>query len=369
MKHRTTAHVHRSGREPTSSRARPRYWVVVAWIVLGLAPSGCFLTSATAQMTVARSFPPLPYYSAFSTYYLGDFRGGLDSFRTAGRLGLRAGNDRWADSICYHTMMGECYYRLGEIALALEQYNEALRTFLLNRDWLRRVEFPDAIAPSSSRIRQTITWGQRPTVMGDFPRKMQVLFGDANAQNALRTGGVYAPPEIRSVDVVEIVRCTALALRRRTEILGPVGPTDPLSSQLLVALESRIGRANHWSQAWIEVQRGLALIGMGKDGEGSDALQRSLTIAGQFDHPLTATALFELARLAELQENYGWPDRITCKRVSPRRNSSKQRWWKKRCIVCRWCICSRAETAYYPNWRPRPCGPSGNVSVNFLPRY
>jgi tetratricopeptide (TPR) repeat protein len=273
--------------------------IIVCVVATGMNPS-----RTSGQVSMSRSAPPLLYYSALSTFYLGDFRRGLDSFRATARLGLRAGNDRWADSICYHTMAGECYYRLGEIALALNQYNQALRTYLLNRDWLRRVEFPDVVTPSRLQVRRAITWGERPTVMGDFG-KMQVLFGDPNAQNALRSGGVFAPPEIRSVDVAEIVRCTALALRRRAEILGPLGATDPLSSQLLVALESRVGRANHWSQAWVEVQRGLALIGMGKEGEGSDALQRSIVIAGQFDHPLTATALFELGRLAELQENYG----------------------------------------------------------------
>ena len=258
-----------------------------------------------AQLEVARSFPPLAYYNAFAVYNLGDFQRGFETFRAAGRLGLRAGNERWADSICYHTMMGECLYRVGEPIRALDQYNQALTVFLLNRDWLRRVEFPAIIGASTSRARQAIAWGARTSAMGDFPRSMQVLFGDANLQNALQQGGVLAPPEIRSVNVTEIVRCTALALRRRAELMGPLCPTDPLSAQLLVAIESRIGRPNHWSQVWIEALRGMALLGMGKQGEAADALQRSLLVSGQFDHPLTGQALMELGRLGERQANYG----------------------------------------------------------------
>ena len=287
---------------PRLSRFHFATTILIAQLLfVSLVPSTC----SYGQLEMGRSFPPLAYYNAFTAYHLGDFERGFEAFRAAGRLGLRAGNERWADSICYHTMMGECLYRVGEPLRALDQYNQAISVFLLNRDWLRRVEFPVAIAASSSRIRQNITWGVRTTVMGNFPSSMQVLFGDQNVQNALQQGGVIAPPEIRTINVIEIVRCTALALRRRAELMGPLCPTDPLSAQVLVALESRIGRPNHWSEVWIDNMRAMALIGMGKYGEAADVLQRSLLVVGQFDHPLTGQSLVEVGRMAERQQNYG----------------------------------------------------------------
>lgn len=261
--------------------------------------------AAKGQLQMARSFPPFGYYDAFAVYNLGDFRSAYDAFRAVGRLGLRAGNERWADSICYHAMMGECLYRAGEPMRALDQYNQALTVFLLNRDWLRRVEFPNVIGASTANTRQGIAWGGRSVPMGNYPRSMQVLFGDPNLQNVLQQGGVVAPPEIRAINVTEIVRCTTLALRRRAELLGPLCPVDPLSAQLVVALESRIGRPNHWSEVWIESMRGMALLGIGKLGEAADALQRSLLVSGQFDHPMTGQALMEIGRMAESQGNYG----------------------------------------------------------------
>ncbi len=256
---------------------------------------------ACAQLRSA--YPPATYYGAQFTMYTGDFRNALDAFQALARSGLRFGNQRWADSICYHAMQGECYYHLGQFPLALEQYDQAMRILVQNPDWLRRVEFPNAIPPSQSRIRQTIGWGSRPSVMGEF-KKMQVLFGNLDPNAVLENGGVFSPQEMRSADVAEIIRCTAVALRRRAELLGPVGPTDPLSSSILNAVEGRIGRPNHWSQAWIELQRGLALLAMDKPGEAADRLQRSLLIGGAMDHPSTGIALFELGRIAEHEAKF-----------------------------------------------------------------
>ena len=116
-------------------------------------------------------------------------------------------------------------------------------------------------------------------------------------------GGVVAAPEFVLVNVQEIVRCTALALRRRMELLGPICRHDALTSQLVNRLEDRIAPANHWSQAWVNVQRGLAQAGAERFDEATRTLQKAVVIAGQYDHPLTATALIELGKIAVAQGN------------------------------------------------------------------
>jgi hypothetical protein len=72
-------------------------------------------------------------------------------------------------------------------------------------------------------------------------------------------GGVVQPATLYSIQVQEIVRATTLAIRRRTELLGPTCRHDPLTSELVTVLSRRPGAPNHWSEAWIDVQLGLAL--------------------------------------------------------------------------------------------------------------
>ena len=102
----------------------------------------------------------------------------------------------------------------------------------------------------------------------------------------------------------EIVRCTALAMRRRAALLGPVSRYDPLTADLISTTAGTIGLANHWSQAWVDLERGLALLAGGRESQAIPCLQRAVMAAGQFDHPMTSVALLELGRLSLLHGDY-----------------------------------------------------------------
>jgi hypothetical protein len=136
---------------------------------------------------------------------------------------------------------------------------------------------------------------------------MQVRMGEfGSAQSAIqRGGGVVMEAQIWRVNVVEIVRTTALAMRRRNELLGPLGKYDRISKELATALSRRnLTAANHWSQAWIELLEGVAQAGVG-DGNGAQTqLGRAIIVGGQLDHPLTGVALLEQGRLALAAENH-----------------------------------------------------------------
>src|SRR3954466_9130597 len=111
------------------------------------------------------------------------------------------------------------------------------------------------------------------------------------------------------VNAIEVMRMSALAIRRRNEILGPLGPQDALTRQLVTVLSAgNLAPANHWSIAWIDLLRGLAQEGAGKLDEADLLLGRSLVIDGQFDHPLTGVALLEQGRIAVIK---GDPRRAT----------------------------------------------------------
>ncbi len=244
--------------------------------------------------------PPAEYYMAFGAYYEGDYRDALDGFQSAFRGGIRSTEGRWVDSICYHAMMGECFYQMGDAPKALDQYNSALRLAIAHKGWMLRVEFPDLIQPSASSVRSTITWGatQRNTQLARIPDRMSSFQGQMVTEQTLRAGGVVAQPQLYPLNAKEVTRCISLAIRRRREIMGPVCPHDPLSAQLVADFASYPTRPNHWSQAWISCHLGMAYASVGKLEQAVSELTKSLVLAGQYDHDLTSMALLELGKLA-----------------------------------------------------------------------
>jgi CHAT domain-containing protein len=254
-----------------------------------------------AQGELGASRPIPAYYSAFNLLRDGNFDRARDGFRNAAAGRMITINGRYADSICYHTMIGECLYFQGNLDQALKSYNDALLVFIANSDWMRRVQFEPNLTVTNRVLANPPTWGpsNRNVRPAQLARSFQVMTGNPNLEQVAQQGGVFAPPELRLIDVPEIIRCTSLALLRRRQILGPVCRIDPLSSRLVVAMEGRIGPVNHWAQAWIDVQKGLALTGVDKFDEALPLLRRAVTLAGQYDHPLTAIALFGLGNIAE----------------------------------------------------------------------
>ena len=274
-------------------RSALRSWAVPA-IVLGLAAS-CWAQPG--------AYPVPEYFLAIQSYYNGQYDDSLRGFRAAARGGVRSTAGRWIDSICYHAMMGESSYQMGQLPAALEQFEAALNLYLAHQDWMLRVRYTDAIRPARRRF-APVTWGvsARRSVPGAFPDTMHSFQGRLNNDQALQRGGVVTPPKLVAIHVHEIVRCTTLALRRRMQLLGPIGPHEPRTDQLVQALSGRRAPVNHWSQSWVRVQLGMALASSGRVAEAIAELESSLLIGGQFDHPLTATALLELGKLALQQD-------------------------------------------------------------------
>ncbi len=264
------------------------------------------ISSAFGQGPVGtRTVPREDYFLSFQPFYDGDYRTAGKTFQLSAKSGVRVGVNRWVDSICYHTMMGECHYQMGQLPLALEQYDAALRLYLSNPNWMLRVKFPATIRQMNSARARTINWGQsqRNVRMGQFPDTMVSLQG-TNAEQALRQGGVVASPNYYPLNVKEIVRCMALAVRRRAELMGPTCSHSALTGQLLSAMARKPVPPNHWSSAWASAHLGLAYYSAGRDVEAVSELQNSLVVAGRFDHPLTATALLTLGRISLEQGNH-----------------------------------------------------------------
>ncbi|NQU22917.1 MAG: CHAT domain-containing protein [Candidatus Nealsonbacteria bacterium] len=262
------------------------------------------LAPSVARAQSERSVPTVGYRAAFTDFYDGEYSDALDAFQAEGRGSIKVGVTRWIDSICYETMVGECYYHMGHLDKALGHYTAALNLFVANSDWMIRVQFPPAIQPSSTVVR--IPWGRRarPSRLGHYPTDMLIARGRVNNNPQIKQGGVVQQAYLRPIQVQEVVRCTTLAIRRRAKLLGPVSRHDPLTTQVMTALARRPGPPNHWSEAWINVQYGLALLAAGREAQGKPYLERAIVAAGQYDHPLTSTALLELGRLALVRGDF-----------------------------------------------------------------
>jgi hypothetical protein len=256
-------------------------------------------TPCAAQLGDA--IPRAPYYVAVAAFYSGDYRDAGRGLSLQARRGVRTTQARWIDAICYHAMLGEVLYHQGRNAEALAEFDQACQVLLAYPNWLLQVKFQQPPRPDVARARRAPPWGrsERNATLGQFSETEQVFIGELSPERVLRQGGVYQPPMFWRVDVVEVIRASALAIRRRGELLGPLAAHDSITKELSdVFARGNLSPANHWSVAWIDLLRGLTQAGIGRRDEADMLLGRAVTIDGQFDHPLTCVALMEQGRLA-----------------------------------------------------------------------
>jgi tetratricopeptide (TPR) repeat protein len=247
----------------------------------------------------AQQIPSQIYFNAMPAYHNGQYRDTLALFVSESRSGIRNSSSQWIDAIAYYTMAGEGYYQLGQNKLALEQYDAALKLYVAYSDWMMRIQFPPSIAAAVNPVRAT-PWGQskRGAAVGAFQDTYLIGQGQLDQSQVVQRGGVIQSAISFPVHVTEIVRCTTLAIRRRRDLMGPVCKTDPLTQNLVDVLSRRPGPPNPSSEAWINVQLGCALAAAGSLPQAKTALEQAILVDGQFDHPLTSTALVELGRLS-----------------------------------------------------------------------
>lgn len=250
----------------------------------------------------AQDIPGPSYWLAVDALYKGEYRDAERAMRREVNRGIQTTQARWIDSICYHSMLGEVLYQQGRNAEALAEFDQACRLLLAYPDWLLKVNFRDQLGPDQNMARLAPPpWGRtdRQSTFGRFPSTMLVGTGQWDQTQTYQQGGVVQMPQFWRIRVAEIVRTSALAIRRRNEILGPLGKYDPLSKEL-VEVFSRGGLAprNHWSSAWVELQLGLAQAGVGRVQEAMTHLSHAVLADGRYDHPLTCAALLEQGRLA-----------------------------------------------------------------------
>lgn len=259
-----------------------------------------FLPSAAlAQRQQQRAVPHDDYFLVLQAMHSGIYRESIRDMQDVAGGGIRSTEGRWIDSICYHARLGECYYHLGDLPSALDQYNSAVRLYLAYNDWMLRLQLP-GLEPDTTNRLANITWGGPTRVLNiaRFPDTILSQQGRLDNLNVLQNGGVVANPELFPLRANEIAYCTGLAIRRRKELMGSTCPQDPLTASLVEALSRRPAPPNSWAQAWVSVLLGLAYSAAGQSQQAIGELQTGLLAGGTYDHPLTATALLEMGKLS-----------------------------------------------------------------------
>ena len=277
------------------------------WLTVGLL-FGVWMSSARGQVPVPRrSFPHALYYDAFAFYHRGEYIEAKTLFQRAARGGVATSRGRWIDSICYFTMLGECALRLGQRGEALQQYEAALQLALVHEGWTARIRWPERLEVSQRTVPRPPNWGRsaRNRPQARLPRLMQMQQGDVDTATAIRSGGLLQNRYTMLVDATEILRCTALAMRRRRQILGPLCRHDRLSQRLADSMARMPVPPNHWLAVWRHLLVGIARSATGEPDRAVAALKQSLSIGNTLDHPMTSMALLELADLALDADEFG----------------------------------------------------------------
>lgn len=248
-----------------------------------------------------RSYPPPTYYFGFAPLNDGDYKSALETFNRELRGAYRNGQTRWLDSICDYTMVGECQYRLGDYAAALENYEAALRLYMQTSDWMLRVQFSPTLGGTGTS--RGTPWGNstRGSHLARIPETLPIGIGqfDPNqTMQVLQHGGVLQAPMYLAINAQEIVRCTCLAMMRRQEIVGPLITHDTLTDEVLATATRRQGPPNHWSESWLDAIQGTAYNSAGKTSQAAALLKRSMLMLGQYDHSVTGLALLQLGQMS-----------------------------------------------------------------------
>lgn len=243
---------------------------------------------------------PSPGYDlAFATLATGDFRSALEIAAREYQGGIRAGAQRWIDSIAAAAAVGECHYELGSFRAAVPAYEEAMLLMATHPDWLLSVQFPaQRLQPLATA--PVATWGRstRGTRPAAIPGTMSIRQGGADPNQVLQKGGVLTAPVNYPARPQEIMRALVIATYRHGEILGELSREAAALDALLRTLLKRPAPPAHYSQVWIDVALGMVYWSQGKHDEAARKLSASLLVENQFDHPLTPWALIALGRIA-----------------------------------------------------------------------
>jgi len=248
--------------------------------------------------------PTEQYDLAVAALAEGRFREALVIATDEYRGGVKAGGQRWIDSIASSALVGECHWELGQFREAVEAYDQALLLAASNANWMLAVQFPpQGLRPLARAAPAPWGPGTRNAMPGMLPALMQIRIEGPDPEQVLKRGGVLAAPVNSMIRPLEIVRGIVISLYRRADILGELSIEGTSLEQATRMLATRPAPPNHYSQAWIDIALGIANWSQGRPDAAVPLLRNGLLMANTFDHPMAAWGLIVLGRIAVAKDD------------------------------------------------------------------
>ncbi len=247
-------------------------------------------------------YPSQEYYLALEIYRSGDLEQAIEGFEAALRRGRRDVNGRWIDSIPVYAMLAECYWHMGSLPQARESIDAAMQVAIRYRGWLNKVDWRSAVREGVQVSPPSGLWPGAAAVKR-IPTSDRIMFqsGKPLTEQTIQQGGVIEEPNLRAMDIIEIMRGLAIASYRRRIVLGPLSKDDafiaeltesvrtaggghPIANSMAGALHSTARFAHHDDKRVLQEASQTAFFGGGA-------------------HPLTAITLLVQASAAAESDN------------------------------------------------------------------
>ena len=218
--------------------------------VMMSSPTGEFTSKACGQLVPqpgggmlggiepAGQYPSQAYYVGLAAYREGDLELALRSFDLALGQARKDINGRWIDSIPSLAMAAECHYQMGDCVGAAARIDSVMDIVIRYRGWLSRIDWTTVPQTGVQRAKPSWLWADAAAIevvpLADRPI---FIGGRPLTAGQVARGGVIEEPSARPMDLVEVMRTTAVALFRRRILLGPLSYEDPQIDQVLDAIK------------------------------------------------------------------------------------------------------------------------------------
>jgi CHAT domain len=211
---------------------------------------------------------------------------------------MRIQDEPWIDSIPPMVMLGESYFHVGKVTMAMEQYDNALKIALTYPNWLEQVAAPVELQPFESKLKG-INWftASRPTRASATPESGQL---------AVEVAGQGVGQQVNTrIDASEVLRTMGIAIVRRGEVLGPLAKHSPLAGPLKEMLGRDLAQRSEWAKSSWRLLRGFHALSVPSDVDALALIQAHAYINSDIDYYMTSLALLQLGKLHWKQQNIG----------------------------------------------------------------
>lgn len=275
--------------------------LLLTWTVLFVGHAAP-INTVMAQVGAGQD-PMMTYYQAMQAYRDGDIETAMRGFEMAERSTRTDPSGKWIDAIPARVMLAECYWHLGHLPACRANLDAATGIAIRSRGWLSRLDFSTLNVAARVAAPGNL-WPEVAAVqILSVPNKLPLHAGQVVTEQSLAAGGVIQPPNIKSIDAVEIMRCLAIASHRRRVLLGPLAADDASGSELLEATKRPAGLNHPLAESLLNTMRGCEYYATGEDKTAIDRAAKYASPGGV--HPLTPLTMLCAMKVAASGDDLG----------------------------------------------------------------